>query len=97
MALSSIYEILQFVLQVVKWTILAHFIMSWLINFQVLNQRQPIVAQAWAGLNRIVQPFYRPIRRFIPPMQGLDFAPLIVLVAVYALQIFLERNQALFA
>ena len=95
--MSSLYEILQFALLVVKWTILAHFIMSWLINFQVLNQRQPIVAQAWSGLNRIVQPVYRPLRRLIPPMQGLDFAPLIVLIAVYALQIFLDRNSALFA
>ena len=95
--MSSLYEILQFALLVVKWTILTHFIMSWLINFQVLNQRQPIVAQAWSGLNRIVQPVYRPLRRLIPPMQGLDFAPLIVLIAVYALQIFLDRNSALFA
>ncbi len=95
--MSMVYEILQFLLQVIKWTILAHFIMSWLINFQVLNQRQPIVAQAWSGLNRIVQPVYRPIRRYIPPMQGLDFAPLIVLIAVYALQILLDRNQAFFA
>lgn len=92
-----LYECLQFILTVVKWTILAHFIMSWLINFQVLNQRQPIVAKAWAGLNRIVQPVYRPLRRFIPPLQGLDFAPLIVLIGVYALQILLDRNQGFFA
>ena len=95
--MSLVYEILQVVLQVVKWTIIAHFLVSWLINFQVLNQRQPLVAQAWSGLNRIVQPVYRPIRRYIPPMQGLDFAPLIVLIAVYALQMLLDRNQALFA
>ena len=95
--MSLVYEILQVVLQVVKWTIIAHFLVSWLINFQVLNQRQPLVAQAWSGLNRIVQPVYRPIRRYIPPMQGLDFAPLIVLIAVYALQMLLDRNQAFFA
>ena len=94
--MPSLYEILQTLLSIVKWTILAHFIMSWLINFQVLNLRQPIIAQAWSGLNRIVQPAYRQIRRIIPSMQGLDFAPLIMLVAVYALQIFLDRNQALF-
>ena len=95
--MSLVYETLQFVLEVIKWTILVHFIMSWLINFQVLNQRQPVVAQAWSGLNRIVQPVYRPLRRYIPPMQGLDFAPLIVLIAVYALQTLLDRNQAIFA
>ncbi len=94
--MPSLYEILQTILLIVKWTILTHFIMSWLINFQVLNLRQPIIAQAWSGLNRIVQPVYRPIRRLIPPMQGLDFAPLLVLIGVYALQIFLDRSPALF-
>ena len=94
--MPSLYEILQTILLIVKWTILTHFIMSWLINFQVLNLRQPIIAQAWSGLNRIVQPVYRPIRRLIPPMQGLDFAPLLVLIGVYALQIFLVRCPALF-
>ena len=94
--MPAIYNALQFILFVVKWIILAHFIMSWLINFQVLNQRQPLVAQAWNGLNRLVQPVYDRIRRYIPAMAGLDFAPLVVLLVIYGLQILLERNQMAF-
>ena len=94
--MSTLYELLQLILFVVKWIILAHVIMSWLINFQVLNLRQPIVAQAWAGLNRLVQPAYAQVRRFIPSAAGIDFAPLVVLLVVYGLQILLERNQLAF-
>jgi YggT family protein len=94
--MSNVYELLQLILFVVKWIILAHFIMSWLINFQVLNHRQPLVAQAWSGLNRILQPVYDKVRRFIPSAAGLDFAPLVVLLVVYGLQILLERNQLAF-
>ena len=94
--MTSFLEILLMLLQVAQFIIIAHIIMSWLINFQVLNQRQPIVAQAWAGLNRIVQPVYDRVRRFIPAAAGLDFAPLVVLLVVYGLQILLERNQLAF-
>ena len=71
-------------------------IMSWLINFQVLNLRQPLVAQLWDGLNRILEPLYRTIRRVLPPMSGIDFAPLVALIGVYALRIILANNASFF-
>jgi YggT family protein len=64
----------------------AHFIMSWLISFNVLNFHQPIVSQIWQGLNRILDPIYSRIRQFIPNMGGLDLAPLVALLIVAALQ-----------
>jgi YggT family protein len=33
-------------------------------------------------LDRIVQPMLRPIQRIVPPMAGLDFSPIILLVLV---------------
>ncbi|HLQ18195.1 MAG TPA: YggT family protein [Tabrizicola sp.] len=93
--MTSLYQILMLILNVAQFIILAHVIMSWLINFQVLNIRQPLVAQIWYGLNRLLEPLYAPIRRLLPPM-GLDLAPLIVLIAIYALQIILTNNVAAF-
>lgn len=93
--MTSLYQILMLILNVAQFIILAHVIMSWLINFQVLNIRQPLVAQIWYGLNRLLEPLYAPIRRILPPM-GLDLAPLIVLISIYALQIILSNNAAAF-
>ena len=94
--MTSLYQILMMILNLVVFIILAHVIMSWLINFQVLNIRQPLVAQIWYGLNRMLEPLYGPVRRLMPAMGGLDLAPLIVLIAVYALQIILSNNAAAF-
>lgn len=89
-------SILLLLIQVAKWIVLAHVIMSWLINFNVLNLRQPLVWQAWNGLNRLLEPVYNRIRRFLPPMSGIDFAPLIVLIVILILETFVARNSAVF-
>ena len=94
--MTSLYQILMMILQVAQFLILAQVIMSWLVNFQVLNLRQPLVAQIWDGLNRLLEPIYTPVRRILPPMGGLDLAPLVVLIAIYALQIILWNNIAAF-
>lgn len=92
----SLYQILLLVLGIAKWLIFAHFILSWLLAFQVLNARQPLVQQVWGGLARLLEPLYGPIRRVLPAMGGLDLAPLVVLVAIYALEIVLRNNVGLF-
>ena len=94
--MTSLYQILMLILSVAKFFIFAHFIMSWLISFQVLNIRQPFVQQVWYGLNRMLEPLYAPIRRILPAMGGLDLSPLVVLIAIYALEIILTNNAAAF-
>ena len=94
--MQSLFEILMLLLNVVWFVIIAHVIMSWLINFQVLNTRQQLVAQIWYGLNRLLEPIYAPVRRVLPPMGGLDLAPLVVLIGVAALRIILMNNYAFF-
>ncbi|SEK71240.1 YggT family protein [Roseovarius azorensis] len=94
--MQSLFQILMLLLDVLWFLIIAHVIMSWLINFQVLNLRQQFVAQVWHGLNRLLEPIYGRVRRFLPPMSGIDLAPLVVLVAVYALRIVLINNAAAF-
>jgi YggT family protein len=92
----SLIQILLLILDVVWFVMIAHIIMSWLINFQVLNLRQPLVSQIWYGLNRLLEPLYRPIRRILPDLGGIDLAPLVALIAVYALRIIIINNAAAF-
>jgi YggT family protein len=82
------------VANLIWWIIILQFVMSWLINFNVINRHQPIVQKIWYTLNRITEPVYRPIRRMLPDMGGLDFSPLIVLFALYALQVVIHNNLA---
>jgi YggT family protein len=90
--MTSILQILLMILQLAQFIIIAHVIMSWLINFQVLNLRQPLVAQIWNGLERLLDPIYSRIRSVLPNMAGLDLAPLVALLAVFALRIVVSNN-----
>lgn len=90
--MTSLLQILLMLLGVVKFIVFAQVIMSWLINFQVLNLRQPLVYQVWSGLNRLLEPVYSRLRRFIPPMGGIDLAPLVFLLIIIALEIVIKNN-----
>lgn len=90
--MGSLIIVLLYILQIVWWIVIAHVIMSWLINFNVLNRNQPLVWQVWMGLNRLLEPVYGPIRRVLPDMGGLDLSPVIVIIALYAIRIVLMNN-----
>ncbi len=90
--MTSLAQILLFILDIVYFVLIVHIIMSWLINFQVLNTRQPLVAQIWYGINQLLEPVYRPIRRFIPTTGGIDFTPIVLFIGIYALRVVITNN-----
>ena len=92
----SLFQALMMILNVIWFVILAHVIMSWLLNFQVLNIRQPAIAQLWYGLNKLLEPIYAPIRRILPQTAGLDLAPLVAMILVIILQRVLANNVGAF-
>jgi YggT family protein len=85
----AIYQTLQLILSVFYTIMIVHIIMSLLINFGVLNMHQPVVAQIWQGLYKLLEPIYRPIRRYLPDTHPLDLAPLVVFITVIALQSYI--------
>ncbi len=89
---TGISEILIMALDLAWWVVIIQFIMSWLIQFDVLNLRQPIVAQAWSGINRITSPVYDKLRLIVPSIGGIDFTPIIVIFGIRALQVLLYKN-----
>lgn len=94
--MTTLFQALMLILDVLWFIMIAHIIMSWLINFQVLNLRQPLVAQVWDGLNRVLEPIYRPIRNLLPDLGGMDLAPLIVFIGIIILQRALVNNAGFF-
>ena len=95
--MGSLFDILLLILNIAQFIVLAHVIMSWLINFQVLNLRQPLVASIWDGMCRLLNPLYSRVRRLLPDTGTLDLAPLIVLLLIYGAGIVLRNNAAAFS
>lgn len=94
--MATLFDALMIILNVVYFVMIAHIIMSWLISFQVLNTRQPLVAQIWYGLSSLLEPIYTPIRRFLPATPGLDLAPLVAFVILIIAQRALANNAGFF-
>jgi len=80
------------ILTIIWWIFLIMIIMSWLINFNVINTRNQFVASVWRVVNQITEPILRPIRRIVPPVGGLDLSPIIVFVIIFFLQSFLAND-----
>ena len=84
--LAPFAEVLLYVLDFVWWLVVISVVASWLVAFGVINTRNMTVYRILDILNRATDPVFRPIRRLIPPMGGLDLSPLVVLLIIYVLQ-----------
>jgi YggT family protein len=71
--------------------ILAWVISSWLVNFGVINLRNPTARSIVSLLERLVQPAVRPIQRILPPMGGLDLSPIVLFLGLGFLQNWIGR------
>ena len=68
------------------WTMLAYIIITWLIAFRIINPWQPIVRMAMDFLGRIHEPLMGRVRRFLPDLGGIDLSPILLLLAVQFLR-----------
>ncbi|WBH18288.1 YggT family protein [Sphingomonas radiodurans] len=90
----TIIQILQVLLNVVWWVIIIQFVLSLLVAFNVVNMQSNFVRSLYEGLDRLTEPLYRPLRRVLPQLQGIDLAPAVVLIGIAILQIVLNNIAA---
>jgi len=55
-------------------------ILFWLIRFRIINEYQSFVSQIMQFLNRVFEPTLNQIRKFVPPIGGIDLSPLVLFV-----------------
>ncbi len=80
------------IVNLVFWVIIGQVILSWLLNFQIVNPNNRFVYQIYISLEKLTEPLFKPIRRFIPPLGGLDIAPVILLIGLEFLRILFVSN-----
>jgi YggT family protein len=89
--MRAILDVILFLLNIANWIIIVQAVMSWLVAFKVLSIQNPTVRSIWAGLERVTEPVYAPIRRIIPPLGGLDLTPMAVLLLIFFLKRLIDR------
>ena len=78
----ALIDILQMLLWVLSWIVIAQVIISWLFAFNVINPGSGFMRTLVEALDRITAPLYRPIRKVLPDFGGIDFSPLVLLLAI---------------
>ena len=80
------------VLNLYVFLLIAAALLSWLVAFNVVNTRNPVVAMLGEFLYRITEPVLRPIRNMLPNFGGIDISPIIAILAIYFIQIVIIGN-----
>jgi len=76
--------VVQGVLGIFMWIVIARVVISW-VNADPYNQIVMIIRSA-------TDPVLIPVQRRLPPMGGLDFSPVVVLLAIMFLEVFVGNS-----
>jgi YggT family protein len=66
------------------------FIIGLLFSFNVIGRDNTFFVAVHDAIARLFEPLLRPIRRFLPDTGAIDFSPMVLLLAIYAIIIVLE-------
>lgn len=67
---------------IVRFLLIIYIIFSILISFNVINTYNQFVSIVFGALYKLFEPMLRPIRNFLPDLGGIDFSPIVLLLAV---------------
>src|SRR5579871_5045262 len=81
--LATIIYIVQWIIQL--YIYIAAVIVSWLIAMGTLNMRNAFVRSFVDVLDRLTDPVFRRVRRFLPAMGPIDLSPMIVIIVLGAI------------
>ena len=65
-------------------------ILSWLVAFDVVNLRNNAVRQIYYTLERVTEPLLTPIRRFVPPLGGVDLSFIVLFLIIQGIRNYLS-------
>lgn len=89
--LAPLFHILMTFLELYIYVVWAEIILSWVIAFGAVDTRQRWVMRLSGALASVTEPVLMRIRRYVKPMGGLDFSPMILLFGLYLVQEVLWR------
>jgi YggT family protein len=90
---ALIYTVLK-ILEIYSWIVIVAVIASWLVAYGVINRYNRFAMNVVDMFQRLTEPALRPIRRVIPPIGGVDISPLVLLIAIYFLQVLIADDIA---
>jgi YggT family protein len=94
--MRALFLVIDLALQLYVWILIAAAVLSWLVAFNVVNTRNPVVASVGEFLYRITEPVLRPIRNAMPNLGGIDVSPVILILIIifirYVIALYILPN-----
>jgi len=67
-------------------------VLSWLVVFNVVNTRHPVVSIVGDFLYRITEPLLKPIRNLVPNFGGIDVSFIILFLIIVFIRVVIIGN-----
>jgi YggT family protein len=92
--ITILFNVVDEVLSLYRWAVILAAVFSMLVSFGVLDTRNKLVWTIGDFLFRITEPALRPIRNLMPNFGGIDLSPIVLIFAIYVVQMLLARIYA---
>lgn len=89
--LVPLFAIIQMVLGLAVWALIIYVLLGWLVTFNIINTQNQFIAMIIRFLQGLLEPILDRIRQKLPNFGGLDLSPLILILAIYFLQMVIGR------
>lgn len=86
---SFLYFIVDNLLGLFVIAVIISAVLSWLVAFDVINLRNPMVYNVARFLDAVTRPILRPVQKVIPAIGGVDISPIIVLLVIQGIRLYL--------
>ena len=81
--MHPVLYLINIVIEIITWVVIASAIVSWLVAFGVVNMRNQFIRTVVETLYRLTEPLLKPIRRMLPNLGGVDISPVILLLGLF--------------
>jgi YggT family protein len=85
-----IHRLLDTVIVIYIWIVIAGTVMTWLVAFNVINTYNRFVYMVNEFLFRVTEPALGPVRRVLPTIAGVDLSPLVLVLLLVLLRNFFD-------
>lgn len=93
MLLITLSQIIGYLISIIIVLVIAQFVLSLLISFNVVNMQNDFVAAIWRAVNALLDPILNPVRKIMPNTGAIDFSPLVLIIGLNIIDIVV-RNLA---
>lgn len=90
--MTALIMVLDLVLSLLFMVLLIYVVLSWLLQFGIVNMYHPFVRTVWDICRSIVDPVLAPFRRILPRLGGVDLSPIALILVIYFIRSFIQYD-----